>query len=105
MIKDDGSDSDFKASPPPKAKKAAKPAKKKLQNFGSVSDDDDGFGAKPAAKKAKKETKPAKPKAPPKAKAPAKKAKKTFDSDMSDQGVMKTLALVLALRKRARAKR
>merc|ERR1712021_283706 len=52
---DSGSDSDFKTSPPPKAQKA-KPAatKKKLQNFGSVSDDEDGFGAKPAAKKAKK---------------------------------------------------
>merc|ERR1712008_497942 len=59
---DSGSDSDFKASPLPKAQEA-KPAatKKKLQNFGSVSDDEDGFGAKPPAKKAK-----------------------TYDSDMSD---------------------
>jgi len=84
------SDSDFmeKDSPPPKAKKEPKKApKKKLQNYGGDSDDEDGFGAKPA-KKAKKAAAP-KPKAPPKAKAPAKKApaKKaaaTFDSDVSD---------------------
>merc|ERR1712117_455960 len=71
------SDSDFiKDSPPPKPKKEPKKApKKKLQNFGGNSDDEDGFGAKPA-KKAKKAAAP-KPKAPPKAKAPAKsKAKK-----------------------------
>ena len=83
------SDSDFiKDSPPPKPKKEPKKApKKKLQNFGGNSDDEDGFGAKPA-KKAKKAAAP-KPKAPPKAKAPAKsKAKKAakFDSDMSDMG-------------------
>merc|ERR1712079_925364 len=53
------SDSDFiKDSPPPKAKKEVKKEpkkapKKKLQNFGGDSDDEDGFGAKPA-KKAKK---------------------------------------------------
>merc|ERR1711899_532535 len=83
------SDSDFiKDSPPPKSKKEPKKApKKKLQNFGGNSDDEDGFGAK-HAKKAKKAAAP-KPKAPPKAKAPAKsKAKKAakFDSDMSDMG-------------------
>merc|ERR1712083_1057058 len=54
-------------------KEPKKAPKKKIQNFGGDSDDEDGFGAKPA-KKAKKAAAP-KPKAPPKAKAPAKKAK------------------------------